>query len=70
MQRYTFSCYVTLNSVASRHVRLCDVQVRRQVRPILLRKRDVPAVLLRAVLGVHPQPAGQGVPQATRQGGG
>ncbi len=43
--------------------------VRRQVRALLLRQRDLPAVLLRTVLGHHTLAPGQGVPQAAGQGG-
>ncbi len=43
--------------------------LRRQVCPVLLRQRDLPAVLLRLVLDDDPLAPGQGVPQAARQGG-
>ncbi|CAN7990801.1 unnamed protein product [Ixodes hexagonus] len=43
--------------------------VRRQVRALLLRQRDLPAVLLRALLGHDPLAARPRVPQAAGEGG-
>jgi len=44
--------------------------LRGKVRPVLLRQRHLPAVLLRVLLGQHPQPGRPRVPQAAGQRGG
>lgn len=43
--------------------------LRRQVRPVFLCQRHLPAVLLRVLLGQHPLPGRPWVPQAAGEGG-
>jgi len=49
--------------------RVCRCPQWRQVRSVLLCQRDLPAVLLWAMLGAYPLRAGTRVPQAACQGG-